>query len=156
MKITNFATVFLQCFIGFGACAGGLSAVMNPVAPLGIPPETLEHSPFETFLVPGLFLLIVIGLGNIFSFLISKIFTEARGYLSGFMGIMLVLWIIIQCIFLRAIAPLHVIFFVLGVVQGLLALKVIFALSQWPYYDIKFFIARHRHRIRDNQKNMNT
>ena len=44
---------------------GGLSAVTNPVAPLGISTEALAYGPFADFLIPGLVLLIVLGLGNI-------------------------------------------------------------------------------------------
>ena len=55
----------LHFFVGVGAVFGGLAAVTDPIAPLGIPAETLGNGPFTDFFIPGLVLLVVLGLGNI-------------------------------------------------------------------------------------------
>ena len=56
----------LQAFIGFGAVGGGLGLVLEPSgANLGIPLELLENSPFATYLIPGIVLLTVNGLGSL-------------------------------------------------------------------------------------------
>lgn len=144
MKVFRILSVVLFLFIGIGACAGGLAAVLNPQSPLGIPLDVLKYSPFRSYLIPGLFLLIVLGLGNIFSFIISRLVDEALGYLSCFTGAVLCLWLIIQCLFMRDIAALHIIFFVFGVIQGLAGLGVLFCKKQFPYYDVIYFIARRR------------
>ena len=54
----------LQVFIGLGAVAGGLGLVLEPSgANLGMPLEALEHSPFSTYLIPGIVLFVLNGFG---------------------------------------------------------------------------------------------
>ncbi len=56
----------LQAFIGVGAVAGGLALVLDPSgATLGVPLELLEETPFATYLVPGIVLVAVNGLGSL-------------------------------------------------------------------------------------------
>lgn len=125
-------SIALHIFIGIGALAGGFSAVSNPESPMGISPDMLKNGPFDNFLVPGLFLMIVLGCGN----LIAAAFTLKQHkwwpYISGGMGDILVLWIVIQCLILFTIAGLHVIFFTLGAVQSLLAIGVIYQKKLFP------------------------
>ena len=125
-------SIALHIFIGIGALAGGFAAVSNPESPMGISPEMLKNGPFDDFLIPGLFLMVVLGLGN----LIAAAFTLKQHrwwpYISGGMGDILVLWIVIQCFILFTIAGLHVIFFTLGAVQSLLAIGVIYQKKLFP------------------------
>ena len=118
--------------VGIGAIAGGTGAVLNPLSPMGMPPGMLKNGPFTDFLIPGLFLLCVLGFGNLLAAvaLIKKL--PFHGMLSGALGSVLMLWIVIQCWMLRAVAALHVIFFLIGAVQGLLALLLLFFLNQFP------------------------
>ena len=49
----------LQAFIGVGAVAGGLGLSLDPSGEShGIPLELLEETPFATFLIPGIVLLL--------------------------------------------------------------------------------------------------
>ncbi|MBI9108463.1 MAG: hypothetical protein JEZ04_17085 [Spirochaetales bacterium] len=142
MKGFKRLSAFLYLFTGIGAVAGGMAGILEPQSPMGIPIEVLEHSPFGSYLLPGIFLFAVIGLGNIFSFILSRRFEEVRGYLSGIMGVILCLWLIIQCLFMRDIAALHIIFFVIGVFQGLTGLRILLYNRQFPYYEVTFFFER--------------
>jgi len=148
MKAAVRIVVFLHIFIGIGACAGGLGAILDPAAPMGAPAEMLRHSPFRTFLIPGLFLFVVLGIGNLLSYLISRFFKETRGYLACVMGLILCLWLIIQCIFIRGVAALHIIFFVIGIVQGGAGCLVLFFSRQFPYYDVLYFFKRRQDKKR--------
>ena len=48
----------LQAFIGLGAIGGGFMLVKDPSGfALGVPLNFLEGSPFQDFLIPGIFLL---------------------------------------------------------------------------------------------------
>jgi len=60
----RWAAIAAQGFMGIGAGFGGYSLV-DDAEGFGMEPAWLEHSPFETYLVPGLFLFVVVGLGNI-------------------------------------------------------------------------------------------
>ena len=55
----------LQLFIGIGAIGGGFMLVKDPSGKaLGVPLSFLEGSPFRDFLIPGIFLLTVNGVGS--------------------------------------------------------------------------------------------
>jgi len=108
----------LQLFIGLGAVGGGLGLVLEPGgANLGMSPEMLNHSPFPDFLIPGIVLLIVNGLGSIagsyFSFKLSQ-------YAAGIalaLGAFLVAWIVIQVYWIHAFHWLHALYLILGIIE---------------------------------------
>lgn len=135
-------SIGLHYLIGIGAFAGGLAAVTNPTAPLGISTDMLKTGPFKDFLIPGLFLMLILGVGNIIvgTLVIKK--HKWWTYFSGFMGGLLVSWIVIQCIILSAVAELHVIFFIFGAIQGLLALAQIYQTMQFPFNSMKGLVKR--------------
>lgn len=107
----------MNLFIGLGALSGGVLALStNAHASFGIDSSLLVHSPFTTFLIPGLFLLFVLGFGNLF-LAFYGVKSASFPYTSCLMGMILIAWIIIQCLFLASIAFLHVLFFALGFIQ---------------------------------------
>ncbi len=106
----------LHVFVGLGAIIGGMMAFFNPEGPGGIDISVLEYSPFNNFLIPGTILFIVIGLGNFISAMAIILKWEYQSYISGVVSLALVIWIVVQCLMLRMIIPLHVIFFTIGVV----------------------------------------
>ncbi|MDV4150569.1 hypothetical protein R0131_06945 [Clostridium sp. AL.422] len=122
----------LHVFVGLGAMAGGISAIMNPYSPLGLHSDTLKYSPFSNFLIPGIILFVVIGLGNLFSAISILFKSKYQGYISSIFSWALVIWIIVQCIMLRAIAHLHVIFFVIGLIQAFFSIIVLFNQRLFP------------------------
>jgi hypothetical protein len=122
----------IHAFVGLGAMAGGSAAISNPAAPLGISSDSLKLGPFEDFLIPGLVLFIVIGIGNIAAAFIVRKKARYHGVYSGAMGATLMGWIVVQCVILQAVAALHVIFFLIGAVQGLLAFALLFRQNAFP------------------------
>lgn len=132
MKMIYRLQLLLHLVVGLGALAGGYGAVSNPYAPMGIPTAALEKGPFTSFLVPGLFLLVVLGLGNLVSAFLAAKKSRLSGYASGAMGAALAAWIVVQCWILQSIVALHVVFFAVGAVQGLLALALLWLRGDWP------------------------
>ena len=59
---TVWALMVFLCIQALGAIGGGAGLVQDPVENIGMPLSMLEGSPFSDFLVPGLILLIVVGL----------------------------------------------------------------------------------------------
>ena len=132
MKIIHRTLLILHLFVGLGAMAGGYAAISNPWNPLGITVEALRLSPFQNFFIPGIVLFIVMGLGNIFCAFLFRFKIRYQGYFSGVISGALVIWIIVQCIMLQAVASLHVIFFLIGFVQGILSLTLLFEQRLFP------------------------
>lgn len=122
----------LHVFVGVGALLGGLAAIINPQGPLGISVVVLKNSPFSDFLIPGIILFTIVGLGNVISALMFRIKTKYQGYISSVFSWALVIWIIVQCIMLNAVAFLHVLFFTIGLIEAILSMMILFEKGQFP------------------------
>jgi len=131
MKLIVKIETILHFFVGFGALMGGTGAVLNPDGPMGISKAALRHGPFDSFLVPGLFLLIILGVGNIVSGFISSKRSGAP-YLHVLMGGLLAAWIVIQCLILWGVGFLHILFFLIGMVQFILGAVFLFKKDLFP------------------------
>src|SRR5512137_2759378 len=109
MKNTHKLLCGLHLFVGIGAVVGGLAAIINPITPLGMPAENLKYSPFSNYLIPGIILFAIIGLGNLFSALLLRFESRFKGYISSVFSWALVIFIVVQCIMLKSVHFLHVI-----------------------------------------------
>lgn len=132
MKIIHRLLLVLHVFVGLGAIGGGLMAILNPQSPGGMSVENLKNSPFTDFLIPGIILFVVIGLGNLLAAATILLKTKYQGYISSVFGWGLMIWIVVQCVMLQAIVSLHVIFFCFGLVQAALAMAILFLRRQFP------------------------
>jgi hypothetical protein len=130
--------IALHGFIGVGAISGGTACLANPFSPLGTTVEMLKNSPFESFLIPGILLFSVIGIGNIFAAILVLKNWDYWGYSTGILGGALVIWIVVQCIMLQAIAFLHGLFFIFGLLQICLGLARLFEKHQFPMGSIHY------------------
>jgi hypothetical protein len=114
----------LQAFIGIGAVAGGLSLVLDPSGRnLGTPIELLEKTPFTTFLVPGIVLFIVNGLGSFAGGVASFVKHRYAGELAMALGVFLVVWIVVQVYWMEP-HWLHALYFALGILEVVLGWSV--------------------------------
>ncbi|MFH1297508.1 MAG: hypothetical protein ABIJ04_09580 [Bacteroidota bacterium] len=114
----------LQIFIGIGAIPAGIAMITDPSgSKLGMPLEMLINSPFSDFLIPGIFLLVINGigslLGGIVSFLRYKFAAEIAIGLGGF----LIVWIVAQ-IWWMGIHWLQLLYIIFGIVELILGLML--------------------------------
>ncbi|QIK70497.1 hypothetical protein G7062_09360 [Erysipelothrix sp. HDW6C] len=117
-------SLILHVLVGVGAIAGGMAVVIDPTGSnMGVPLELLKYSPFQDFLIPGLFLVAVLGIGNLAVAWIGYKYPMLIPYGDIAMGGILVVWIVVQCIMLRSIAILHLIFFAIGCIQIVLGYR---------------------------------
>jgi hypothetical protein len=108
----------IQAFIGLGALGGGFMLVRDPSgSALELPMSLLEGSPFPDFLIPGMFLFAVNGVGSMIGAGLS--FTRRRyaQEIAIVLGAILVAWIVIQVVIISSFHWLHVLYFILGVVE---------------------------------------
>lgn len=114
----------LQVFIGIGAVAGGLSLILDPSGEsLGTPIQLLERTPFVTFLVPGIVLFAVNGLGSLVGAVASFAKHRYAGEMALALGVFLVAWIAVQ-VYWMEIHWLHVLYLGLGILEAALGLSV--------------------------------
>ena len=115
----------LQAFIGLGAMGGGFMLVSDPSgSALGLPLSFLDGSPFADFLIPGIFLLAVNGVGSMIAAGLS--FTRRRyaQEIAIVLGAILVTWIVIQVVIISSFHWLQVLYFILGVVELGIGLQI--------------------------------
>jgi hypothetical protein len=111
-----------QLFVGIMAVPVGLMMILEPEgSPLGIPNEWVADSAFGSFLVPGLFLLLVIGVGQLVAAGVAMIRHPLAPWLMGALGVGLLIWIAVQVLIIP-LSFLQPAIFVIGLVQGFVAL----------------------------------
>jgi hypothetical protein len=108
----------LQILVGAGAIPAGLSMLARPDGSgLGLPIHLLEASPFETFLIPGLVLLIVNGILQLGGAVASFRKHRKAGRLGMALGLLLICWILVQMAMIREAGLLHFIYLGIGTLQ---------------------------------------
>lgn len=124
-KIMPFAgklLIFLQVVLGLGAIFGGMVLIIDPSGELiKMPITLLEHSPFSNFLIPGIILLVMLGiLPLVVTYgLIRNQPRELANRLNLFpekhwawtyslyIGFILIIWITVEAYFIRDFAAVH-------------------------------------------------
>lgn len=129
------ATYLLMVLIAFqiiSAIPAGWAMITDPSGmKLGIPLDVLEFSPFPDFLIPGLFLFVFLGLLPVFILygLITRkdlkwaqpinLYKNQHWSLTFayYLGLLLVLWINMQLLFIQKYFFLQVVFSLLGIIM---------------------------------------
>lgn len=113
----------LQVFIGLGGLAGGLGLVLDPSGGnLAMEPEWLAGSPFPDYLIPGLVLLAVNGVGNLIGGILSFRNSRRHGDVAALLGAFLTAWIVAQVWWIGLRYWLQPLYFCLGVLELVLGL----------------------------------
>jgi hypothetical protein len=111
----------VQVFIAVGAIPAGLSMIINPDgSDIGLPIDLLSNSPFQNFLIPGLFLFIVNGLFTAIGAFLSFTRNKYAGISGMGLGFILMLWISIQVYFIGLTHLLQPTYFLIGLVEMIL------------------------------------
>lgn len=116
VKISRIISISLLLFTGVNAIVAGILFVIDPSGKkIGMSTSYLLHSPFSSFLIPGITLLVVNGLLNIITAILCinkykyyPVFIIAQGLLlSG--------WIIIQVMMVKDFNLLHFVMLSIGI-----------------------------------------
>jgi hypothetical protein len=124
-KFMTYSLGVLQIFIGITAVLGGFGLVSDPSGTkMHVPLELLINSPFNNYLIPGLVLLIVNGVGNVLAGIVTFFRTRYTGNPAIFLGMFLTLYIAIEVWFIGLLNFSQPLYFILGLVELLLGLKL--------------------------------
>ncbi|WP_040207464.1 hypothetical protein [Neobacillus jeddahensis] len=119
----------LHIFLGVGALFGGGALILSPDGSmLHIPLNLLHHSPFNSYLIPGIILFFVLGIIPLMTalFLITEKqmkFVERlcmykdthwSWHSSLYLGFILIIWITIEIYMVQGIAFIQVFYIFLG------------------------------------------
>ncbi|NOY59279.1 MAG: hypothetical protein GXO75_10155 [Calditrichaeota bacterium] len=107
----------LQIFIGIGAVPAGIAMITDPGgSSLEMPVEILINSPFSDFFIPGIFLLVVNGIGSLLGGVASFLRYRFAGEIAVGLGAFLIIWIIAQ-VWWMGIHWLHFLYIIFGIVE---------------------------------------
>ncbi len=116
----------VQLFVALLAIPSGILMLLEPDGSgLGLSLDILQDSPFTNFIIPGLFLLTVNGIAQGFAAFSS--FRQFSYYrtLGFILGIILVLWIMVQIFHIGLTHFLQVIFFFIGIAEVILSVYLL-------------------------------
>ncbi len=113
----------LELFNGASGLLGGFILIIDPTGvSLGLPIEWLEPTPFVSYLIPGIILFSVNGLGNIGGAAFTLFRYRKAGEVAIVLGIIMMGWIVSQVILTGYQGVLQPVYFSTGLVQALLGL----------------------------------
>lgn len=125
MKILYYILGTLQAVTAIGAIPAGIGYLMDTSGQgMGTSPELLANSPLKSFLLPGLFLLLINGLANLGGSVLSFTRNRYAGQAGLVLGILLSLWIIIQVVWISLTSFLQPLFLIIGLVNIFISLKI--------------------------------
>jgi hypothetical protein len=106
----------LLLFNGIGALYGGLMMIIYPDGSgIHLSTDLLEYSIFNSYLIPGVVLLLVNGLPSFFIFGAVLFDHKKLWRLVAFQGIVLIAWLIIQILMIHKIFSLHLVMYAVGI-----------------------------------------
>lgn len=122
--------IFLLAFLGLGAIFGGAVLIISPSGRLfGMPLSMLKNSPFNNFLLPGIILIIVLGIFPVALTVvlvkkpankIAELFNFYKDMYWGwtysiYTAFALIIWIQVEMTFLRAVHWSHSLYMFLAI-----------------------------------------
>lgn len=108
------ALVGLLAFVGLGGVFGGIQMLVHPYQPMGMATHMISRTPFDTFAVPGVLLLTLLGVAPLalaVTFLARP--TPHPGWAAAF-GVGLMAWIAVQWALVEARLWLQPVLVVVG------------------------------------------
>ncbi len=106
------------------AIAGGIGLVARPDGSLmNASPSLLRATPFPDFLIPGLLLFVVIGLGNLVAGIAAARDLPSARTLGFLAGVALATWIVAEMILLRTANALQLAYLAVGIAIAAIALR---------------------------------
>ena len=122
----RYIQALIQIIIAAGAIPGGITFLIDPSgARSGTSSSLLINSPFVDFFFPGLFLLVIIGGGNLVSSIVTFLKIEVSGFLGIILGIILMLWIVLQVYWIGYGSLLQPFFFLIGSMETLIGYRLL-------------------------------
>ena len=114
-KVLRLCAIILLFINGIAALAGGVTLIGDPSGEgMGWTKDMLEHSPFDDYLIPGVFLFTLNGL---LSFMVMFLTIKKNNLYTSYIilqGAVLCGWIITEIMMIRLCHPLHFIFLAVG------------------------------------------
>jgi hypothetical protein len=117
MHVAGWFSVAFLFLLGLGAIAGGIALVMKPDGSvMGFEVALLAGSPFPDYLVPGLILGGLFGVGSLLVAGIGLAHWRIAPFLAFAIGAGQMIWIVVELAIIKELSILHPAFFGVGLV----------------------------------------
>lgn len=130
-------TGILQICIGLGAIPSGIGFIIDPYGGnFRLTYELIIDTPFQTYLVPGIFLFLVIGLGSIGGATLSMTKHPLSGQAAVILGAALLVWMFCQFYWVGILSWVQFTYLVFGITEVILGFMLVHYLhvpKRWPY-----------------------
>ncbi len=114
--------IALEIFNGISALAGGFGLMTNPDGKaLMMDISWLDGTPFSSFLIPGIVLFVVNGIGNSVGAVLSLRKHKMAPYIAAFFGFVMMVWIVSQVAWIGYQSFLQPLYFGTGIAQLIMA-----------------------------------
>lgn len=125
MHRLRYLAIFLLIILSFSALFGGGLLIKDKSGQiLKLDLNWLQDSPFKNYLIPGLILFILIGLGSLATVLTGMIGKRYFPVGTLLCGGMLTIWITVQMAMFQSMHPLQISFLLLGILLLLIGWKL--------------------------------
>lgn len=122
IKMLFFSQGIIQLFVAVGALVAGAMFILEPSGRLlQAPLAMLKGTPFSNYLLPGIILFCVNGLGQAAAGILTLRRDARAGIIGGVFGLGLTIWLFVQVTLIGGGYLIQNVFFAIGIVETTLA-----------------------------------
>ena len=115
----------LEMIVALSAIPAGTSMIISPDGSgMGLNLAWLDSSPFESYLIPGIFLLFFNGILQLTGAWLTFRKSTVAGNFGMALGMILIFWLLVQIYYLELTHILQVVFFIIGLFEVYLGRKL--------------------------------
>ena len=124
MKVFRYIAMLLLLFNGISAVFGGYVLIDDPTGGgMQMPVELMKTGPFKDYLIPGIYLFSVLGVGSLVVLFMVIFHTRYHAQAVLFEGLATIAWIVTQMIIVQDIVLLQIIYLSVGAILVLCSLS---------------------------------
>ena len=108
MKLVRITAIGTLAFLGLSSLVGAIPMILDPTGKmLRMPLSLLRYSPFDSFLIPGIILLVANGLLALGVLWLALRRRPRYGLWTAFQGCVLLGWLAVECWMIRVVVWPH-------------------------------------------------
>jgi hypothetical protein len=117
MRTVRIVSIIALVFLGLSAIVGAIPMLLLPAGePLTMPQSLLRHSPFHSYLIPGITLLVANGLLSLWVLWLTVQRHSGYGWWVAAQGCVLLGWLIVEVVMLKLVGRPHYLYGAVAVV----------------------------------------
>ena len=126
MKGVRVAVMILLAFLGVGAVVGAIPMILWPFGTQWnlLPVSILQYSPFRSFLIPGIILLVSNGLLAFWVLWLVIARKSSFELWTAFQGCVLLGWLVVECWMIQAVGGAHYFYAAIAIALMVLGLAM--------------------------------